>query len=157
MYINRRDGDASKAIFCLAPTGLGFGVRVYHAMADGCIPLIISDNVTQPWEGDFLPYSLFAVRLPESDIPRCASISSHSFTACISEVLHYTVPRGRAILQWVKCTHRTVYDSWSPKAAGGTRPVDGCAESVCSGYPQSCSVAALPLLLRCVGGSDGST
>jgi hypothetical protein len=78
MYINRRDGDAGKAIFCLAPTGLGFGVRVYHAMADGCIPLVISDNVTQPWEGDFLPYSLFAVRLPESDIPRCA-VPCHSY------------------------------------------------------------------------------
>ena len=73
MFINRPAADASKAIFCLAPTGLGFGVRVYHAMADGCIPVVISDNVTQPWEGDFLPYSLFAVRLPESDIPRCVA------------------------------------------------------------------------------------
>jgi hypothetical protein len=80
MYINRRDGDAAKAIFCLAPTGLGFGVRVYHAMADGCIPLVISDNITQPWEGDFLPYSLFAVRLPESDIPRCAVLPTHMST-----------------------------------------------------------------------------
>ena len=50
MYINREGADASLAQFCLAPTGLGFGVRVVHAVISGCIPLIIQDNVTQPYQ-----------------------------------------------------------------------------------------------------------
>ena len=32
------------------------------------------DNVTQPFEGDFLPYSLFAVRVPEARIPELREI-----------------------------------------------------------------------------------
>ncbi|KAK3248433.1 hypothetical protein CYMTET_42103, partial [Cymbomonas tetramitiformis] len=74
MFISRSGGNSLKAVFCLAPAGLGFGVRVAHSVADGCIPVIIQDNVTQPYEGDFLPYSLFSVRIAEADIERTREI-----------------------------------------------------------------------------------
>lgn len=69
ILINRPGSSASKAKFCLAAAGLGFGVRVHHCIADGSIPLILQDNVTQQYEYEFLPYDLFTVRLPEADIP----------------------------------------------------------------------------------------
>ncbi|GIL86532.1 hypothetical protein Vretifemale_14819 [Volvox reticuliferus] len=56
--------------FCLAPHGSGFGVRLTLAMAHACIPVIIQDQVYQPYESDgILPYNQFALRLSKSDIP----------------------------------------------------------------------------------------
>ena len=37
----------AQAVFCLAPSGLAFGDRLFLAIAFGCIPVIIQDNVTQ--------------------------------------------------------------------------------------------------------------
>ena len=41
MFVNAAAGSAGKAKFCLAPAGLGFGVRVAHCMSDGSIPVVI--------------------------------------------------------------------------------------------------------------------
>ncbi|GLI67688.1 hypothetical protein VaNZ11_011952 [Volvox africanus] len=61
--------------FCLAPHGGGFGVRLTLAMAHACIPVIIQDQVYQPYESDgILPYSQFALRLSKSDIPNIVPI-----------------------------------------------------------------------------------
>eukprot|EP00899_Mesostigma_viride_P026830 jgi/Mesvir1/7331/Mv19141-RA.1 len=54
--------------FCLAPTGSGFGIRIMDSVVMGCIPVIISDNIDQPFE-DLLPYELFSVRVEERRIP----------------------------------------------------------------------------------------
>lgn len=64
----------ASSVFCLAPSGLGFGVRLYHAIFYGCIPVIIQDNVTQPFEDDLLPYHLFSLRVKEDDIPQLPAI-----------------------------------------------------------------------------------
>ncbi|GIL78577.1 hypothetical protein Vretimale_6191 [Volvox reticuliferus] len=56
--------------FCLAPHGSGFGVRLTLAMTHACIPVIIQDQVYQPYESDgLLPYRHFSLRLSLSDIP----------------------------------------------------------------------------------------
>ncbi|KAK3280519.1 hypothetical protein CYMTET_11642 [Cymbomonas tetramitiformis] len=53
--------------FCLVPTGAGWGIRLVEAVLFGCIPVIIQDNVTQPFE-EVLSYRKFAVRLQERRI-----------------------------------------------------------------------------------------
>ena len=30
--------------FCLAPSGMGFSTRLYEAVSQGCVPLIIQDE-----------------------------------------------------------------------------------------------------------------
>ncbi|KAG2493507.1 hypothetical protein HYH03_008323 [Edaphochlamys debaryana] len=56
--------------FCIAPHGGGFGTRLTEAMATGCVPVIIQDQVYQPYEADgVLPYDEFSLRLGKADIP----------------------------------------------------------------------------------------
>jgi hypothetical protein len=53
--------------FCLAPLGIGWGIRLSHAMASGCIPVIVQDFVHQPYD-DILPYEVFSLRVPQSEL-----------------------------------------------------------------------------------------
>ena len=55
------------SLFCFAPYGHGFGVRVSLAIMAGCIPVIIQDHVFQPFE-EILPYEEFSIRLNNDDI-----------------------------------------------------------------------------------------
>ncbi|KAG2436512.1 hypothetical protein HXX76_006810 [Chlamydomonas incerta] len=55
--------------FCLAPSGWGWGVRLLEAVAVGCVPVVVQDNVYQPlW--DVVPYDEFAVVLPRAQLHR---------------------------------------------------------------------------------------
>jgi hypothetical protein len=65
--------DMRKSKFCLSPAGHGWGIRIVHAMATGCVPLIIQDGVHQPFD-DVLPYHEFSLRLPQADIARLDDI-----------------------------------------------------------------------------------
>ncbi|KAK3254589.1 hypothetical protein CYMTET_36194 [Cymbomonas tetramitiformis] len=65
--------DMATSKFCLAPSGLGFGDRLPLVIAFGCIPVIIQDNITQPFETE-LPYHLFSIRVAETDIPQLPAI-----------------------------------------------------------------------------------
>ncbi|EFJ39797.1 hypothetical protein VOLCADRAFT_121779 [Volvox carteri f. nagariensis] len=51
--------------FCFAPTGAGYGKRNVMATTLGCMPVIISDHVAQPYE-PFLNWNEFGVWIPES-------------------------------------------------------------------------------------------
>ena len=55
--------------FCVAPHGAGWGLRLSWAMANGCIPVIIQNQVFQPFE-ELLPYEEFSVRLGVKDVPK---------------------------------------------------------------------------------------
>ena len=37
-----------RARFCLAPSGTGFGMRAYHALILGCVPVVIQDDGEHP-------------------------------------------------------------------------------------------------------------
>ena len=54
--------------FCLALPGDGWsgGLSVY--IRNGCVPVIVQDGVDMPWEGTFLDYSKFSIRVRERDI-----------------------------------------------------------------------------------------
>ena len=62
-----------RSVFCLAPAGHGYGVRIIHSMLTGCIPVVIQDAVRQPAD-DTLPYWLFSLRLSQRDIPDIEAI-----------------------------------------------------------------------------------
>eukprot|EP00898_Chlorokybus_atmophyticus_P005141 jgi/Chlat1/5628/Chrsp369S00416 len=62
-----------EAVFCFCPAGFGWGVRTGVAVLNGCIPVIIQDNVTQPFE-DYLPYEDFTVRVPKAELYRLPDI-----------------------------------------------------------------------------------
>ncbi|KAG2484203.1 hypothetical protein HYH03_016938 [Edaphochlamys debaryana] len=51
--------------FCFAPTGAGWGKRAVMSTTLGCIPVIISDYVAQPYE-PFLNWNDFGVWIPEA-------------------------------------------------------------------------------------------
>jgi hypothetical protein len=78
--------EMRRAKFCLTPAGHGWGIRIVHAMATGCVPLIIQDGVHQPFD-DVLPYHEFALRLPQADIPR------------LDDILRSVTPTELALLQ----------------------------------------------------------
>jgi hypothetical protein len=71
-----------KSQFCLAPSGAGWGIRIIELVMDGCIPVIIQDNITQPYE-DVLPYRKFSLRVAEADIERLPEI-----LRAVSQVIH---------------------------------------------------------------------
>ncbi|KAL1528166.1 hypothetical protein AB1Y20_009527 [Prymnesium parvum] len=56
------------ATFCLAPSGWGYGWRVYVSLAMLCIPVIVQPLVDQAFE-DVLPYHRFSLRFNPCDIP----------------------------------------------------------------------------------------
>jgi len=60
--------DLARSQFCLAPSGAGWGIRLAEMLVEGCIPVIVQDNVTQPWE-EMLPYDGFSLRVKEAELP----------------------------------------------------------------------------------------
>ena len=55
------------SVFCGALAGGGWGTRLIHAMACGCIPIIMTDDVRQPGE-DLLPYGDFSLRIAADEV-----------------------------------------------------------------------------------------
>ena len=53
--------------FCLAVTGHGWGMRVSEAVAHGCVPVALEENVALPYE-DLLPYEEFSLRVRRADL-----------------------------------------------------------------------------------------
>ncbi|KAG2427045.1 hypothetical protein HXX76_012561 [Chlamydomonas incerta] len=59
--------------FCFAPTGAGHGKRQVVSVTLGCMPVIISDHVAQPFE-PFLDWNDFGVWIAEADLPDVETI-----------------------------------------------------------------------------------
>lgn len=76
------------AVFCLAPSGYGYGVRITFAMLTGCIPVIIQDGVRQPLD-DVLPYWKFALRIPQKEIPNLERILRAVTPEELSQLRHH--------------------------------------------------------------------
>lgn len=60
------DAEILGAKFCLAPAGTGWGMRVFHVMALGCVPVLVQDDgvhqpVAQAFEPELLDWSEFSV------------------------------------------------------------------------------------------------
>lgn len=61
------------SVFCLAPSGNGYGNRITYAMVAGCIPVVVQPSVRQPLD-DVLPYWRFSLRLRLEDAPNLVQI-----------------------------------------------------------------------------------
>jgi len=60
--------DWAESAVCLAPTGVGWGVRLMWAIGAGCIPLL-ADTEVSGWFDDVLPYDQFAIRgFPKAEL-----------------------------------------------------------------------------------------
>lgn len=72
--------------FCLAPYGHGFSTRVVAAVVAGCVPVVIQEQVFQPFE-ELLPYEQFSLRLTNAEVRR------------LPEILRSVTPEQLAALQ----------------------------------------------------------
>jgi len=64
------------SVFCLCPSGTGWGMRAFHAAVLGCIPVVVQDDgsgtypsVLQAFEGLLLDWDEFSVRLRFDQLP----------------------------------------------------------------------------------------
>lgn len=60
------DSEILSSKFCLAPAGTGWGMRVFHVMVLGCVPVLVQDDgvhqpVAQAFEPELLEWSEFSV------------------------------------------------------------------------------------------------
>eukprot|EP00897_Mesotaenium_endlicherianum_P005535 jgi/Mesen1/5009/ME000025S04409 len=63
-----------RAKFCFAPAGAGYGVRATQSVVAGCIPVVVQENVTMPFDGLLMDWKDFAVVLNNDDLPRLPEI-----------------------------------------------------------------------------------
>lgn len=61
--------ELQKSQFALCPAGWApWSPRLFDAVIAGAIPVIIADKWKPPFEGEFLDYSEFSIRVPESKV-----------------------------------------------------------------------------------------
>ena len=61
--------------FCICPSGFApWSPRIYEAIFAGCIPVIVSDHVRLPFDGVFLDWRDFSVKIREENVPRLGEI-----------------------------------------------------------------------------------
>ena len=61
--------DWAGSRYCLAPLGVGWGVRLLWAIASGCVP-VAAETAVAAWFDDALDFDAFAVRgLPKASLP----------------------------------------------------------------------------------------
>jgi hypothetical protein len=75
------DDEVLRTIFCLCPSGTGWGMRVFHSAALGCIPVIMQRDeaydyppVLQAFEGLLLDWDNFIVRVEPKQMPHLPAI-----------------------------------------------------------------------------------
>ena len=57
--------EMDRSVFCLGLPGAGFGTRAVLAVIRGCIPVLVGDNIAQPFE-NLLDWTSFSIRVPEA-------------------------------------------------------------------------------------------
>jgi hypothetical protein len=65
--------DLAASRFCLAPAGAGWGKRNVLAAISGCVPVVVSDGIYQPFEPQ-LDWTSFGLRVREGDVERLPQI-----------------------------------------------------------------------------------
>lgn len=68
--------DMRRSVFCLCPLGWApWSPRIVESLQQGCIPVIISDNIILPFR-EFVDWPAITVHVPEKDVPRLDEILS---------------------------------------------------------------------------------
>ena len=73
------DAEILNARFCLCPSGTGWGMRVYHVLVLGCVPVLTQHDgehppVAQAFDPEILDWETFAVVVRREDIPRLPAL-----------------------------------------------------------------------------------
>lgn len=93
--------DWADAQVCLAPMGVGWGVRLLWAMGGGCVPLLASSEVAS-WFDDALDYSSFALHgVPKAELPRLPQYLAGVGTERLGR-LQAQLLRHRRLFLWSK-------------------------------------------------------
>lgn len=98
--------------FCLAPSGAGWGIRTVIAMFYGCIPVVVQDNVSMPYE-EYLPWPQFSIRLSAAQIPQMATILNSVSAAELRKL-----QQGLACV-WSRFQWTSIFGNWRPLGADG--------------------------------------
>lgn len=93
----------AKSKFCFVLPGDGWSARLEDAILNGCIPVIIQDEVDLPFESIF-EYEKFSVRISEKDIPNVPTI--------LSQISDDTIQSMLSDVR--KVWHRFYYGSYLP-------------------------------------------
>jgi len=95
------------ATFCLCPSGVGFGWRVYIALAALCIPVIIQPGVQQAF-ASMVPYGKFSLSYQLNDVKVLPQLLSAipSERICTMRVNAF---RYRRVFMWQQ-PHGLAYD-----------------------------------------------
>ena len=63
--------DYRRSVFCAAPLGEGWGIRLTWALAHGCIPVLFrSARGARQFFDDVLDYDAFSITVEPADIPK---------------------------------------------------------------------------------------
>ena len=91
--------DWSESQVCLAPMGVGWGVRLLWSLGGGCVPLLVSSEVAS-WFDDVLNYSAFSLHgLPKQVLARLPSLLEGVGSARLL-ALQRGVLRHRRLFLW---------------------------------------------------------
>lgn len=91
--------DWSESQVCLAPMGVGWGVRLLWSLGGGCVPLLASSEVAG-WFDDALNYSTFSLHaLPKETLTRLPSYLQAVGTPRL-QALQRGVLRHRRLFLW---------------------------------------------------------
>ena len=91
--------DWAETQFCLAPLGVGWGVRLLWAIEAGCLPVLAASAVA-PWFEDALDYDSFALQgLPKAALPHLPALLE-AIPAARRGSLQASLWRHRALLLW---------------------------------------------------------
>jgi hypothetical protein len=110
--LNRSVGRAEagllrSSLFCLAPSGDGFGIRLSKAVLAGCLPLVAQPLTVQPLE-DQLDYAAFSRRLELDELDE------------VPRLLREAAPRVREMRASLKTVRNAFH--WAPVAAQPAAP-----------------------------------
>ena len=62
-----------RARFCIGAPGAGYGTRAVLAVIMGCVPVLVGDDVEEPW-ADQVDWGNFSVRVREAHVPQLLQI-----------------------------------------------------------------------------------
>ena len=62
-----------RSVFCIGAPGAGYGTRAVLAVIMGCIPVIVDDSVTQPWE-DEVDWTRFSIKVRNAELDHLLDI-----------------------------------------------------------------------------------
>lgn len=78
--------EMKRSKFCLAPLGFAkWSIRCFESIAAGCIPVIIANNLTMPFE-NYLNWPAFSITVKETDISKLSFILESISSSKIREM-----------------------------------------------------------------------